>query len=104
MRVIKKYSNRRLYDTAVSGYINLEGLIGLIQQGEQVQVIDAKSGEDLTRPVLVQALMESQGTLALLPVGLLHRMLRLGSAGPMSSIFARQLAAGLELLDWSRRS
>ena len=47
MRVIKKYSNRRLYDTEISGYINLEGLAALIQDGQQVTVRDAKSGEDL---------------------------------------------------------
>lgn len=99
MRIIKKYSNRRLYDTEVSGYINLEGLAGLIQGGNRVQVVDAKTGEDLTRAVLMQVLLEVQGGLELMPVGLLHRMIRMGASGPMVSVFSTQLAAGLELLD-----
>ena len=104
MRVIKKYSNRRLYDTEISGYINLEGLAALIQDGQQVTVRDAKSGEDLTRVVLVQVLMETPSVLELVPPGLLHRMIRIGSAptdrsGPMLRVCATQLAAGLEMLD-----
>lgn len=99
MRIIKKYSNRRLYDTEVSGYINLEGLAVLIQGGQRVQVIDAKTGEDLTRVVLMQVLLEAQGSLELMPVGLLHRMIRMGATGPMVSVFSTQLAAGLEMLD-----
>ena len=80
MRLIKKYSTRRLYDTQVSGYINLEELAALIQDGQQVQVQDAKTGEDLTRVVLMQVLMETKNGLELLPAGLLHRMLRMGAA------------------------
>jgi polyhydroxyalkanoate synthesis repressor PhaR len=99
MRIIKKYSNRRLYDTEVSGYINLDGLAALIQAGTRVQVVDAKTGEDLTRAVLMQVLLEVQGGLTLMPVGLLHRMIRMGVSGPMVGVFSRQLSAGLELLD-----
>jgi len=104
MRIIKKYSNRRLYDTEVSGYINLEGLAALIQGGQQVQVQDAKTGEDLTRVVLMQVLMETKGALELVPAGLLHRMIRMGAAptdgsGPMLRVCSTQLAAGLEMLD-----
>ncbi|MFT5685274.1 MAG: polyhydroxyalkanoate synthesis repressor PhaR [Myxococcota bacterium] len=99
MRIIKKYSNRRLYDTEVSGYINLDGLAALIQAGTRVAVVDAKTGEDLTRSVLMQVLLEVQGGLELMPVGLLHRMIRMGASGPMVSVFSKQLSAGLELLD-----
>lgn len=99
MRIIKKYSNRRLYDTEVSGYINLDGLAALIQAGTRVQVVDARSGEDLTRGVLMQVLLEVQGGLELMPVGLLHRMIRMGASGPMVGVFSKQLSAGLELLD-----
>jgi polyhydroxyalkanoate synthesis repressor PhaR len=56
--VIKKYENRRLYNTAESRYINLEEITALIREGGDVQVVDAKTGEDLTRPVLTQIVME----------------------------------------------
>jgi polyhydroxyalkanoate synthesis repressor PhaR len=56
--VIKKYGNRRLYDTAGSRYVNLEDIAALIRQGKQVQVLDAKTGENLTRVTLTQIITE----------------------------------------------
>ena len=56
--VIKKYENRRLYDTSSSRYVNLEDLAELVRQGVDVQVVDAKTGEDLTRVTLTQIIME----------------------------------------------
>jgi polyhydroxyalkanoate synthesis repressor PhaR len=56
--VIKKYGNRRLYDTAGSRYVNLEDIAALIRQGKQVQVVDAKTGENLTRVTLTQIITE----------------------------------------------
>ncbi len=56
--VIKKYGNRRLYDTAASRYINLDDIAALIRGGTEVQVIDAKSHRDLTRVVLTQIITE----------------------------------------------
>src|SRR5438067_3543726 len=56
--VIKKYGNRRLYDTSGSRYVNLDDIAALIRQGEHVQVVDAKSGEDLTRVTLTQIITE----------------------------------------------
>jgi len=58
MIVIKKYENRRLYDTASSRYVNLEDVAKLVREGDEVQIIDAKSGEDLTRVVLTQIIVE----------------------------------------------
>jgi polyhydroxyalkanoate synthesis repressor PhaR len=57
-RVIKKYGNRRLYDTAESRYVNLERVAELVRDGQPVQVVDAKTGEDLTRQVLTQIIVE----------------------------------------------
>ena len=57
-RVIKKYENRRLYDTEESGYINLEQVARLIREGQEVRVVDAKTGEDLTRHVLTQIIVD----------------------------------------------
>jgi len=56
--LIKKYGNRRLYDTAGSRYVNLDDLAAHIRAGREVQVVDAKSGQDLTRVVLTQIITE----------------------------------------------
>ncbi len=56
--VIKKYANRRLYDTSGSRYINLEDIAALVRNGTEVQVVDAKTGEDLTRVTLTQVIVE----------------------------------------------
>ena len=59
-RVIKKYPNRRLYDTEISSYITLEDVRQLISDGEAFEVVDAKTGEDLTRTVLLQIIAEHE--------------------------------------------
>ena len=60
VRVIKKYPNRRLYDTEISSYITIEDVRQLIVEGEEFEVRDAKSGEDLTRQVLLQIIAEQE--------------------------------------------
>ncbi|ANB17220.1 polyhydroxyalkanoate synthesis repressor PhaR [Dokdonella koreensis] len=60
IRIIKKYPNRRLYDTEISSYITLEEVRQLVTDGEQFEVRDAKSGEDLTRSVLLQIISEHE--------------------------------------------
>jgi polyhydroxyalkanoate synthesis repressor PhaR len=56
--VIRKYPNRRLYDSASRRYVNLEDVAAMIRKGLEVQVLDAKTGEDLTRVVLTQIIVE----------------------------------------------
>src|SRR5690349_5057753 len=56
--VIKKYGNRRLYDTAGSRYVNLDDLAAHVRAGREVRVVDAKTGQDLTRVVLTQIITE----------------------------------------------
>jgi polyhydroxyalkanoate synthesis repressor PhaR len=56
--VIKKYANRRLYDTARSRYVNLEDIAAFIREGREVKVVDAKTGQDLTRVTLTQIITE----------------------------------------------
>jgi polyhydroxyalkanoate synthesis repressor PhaR len=56
--VIKKYENRRLYDSTHSRYINLDEIAEMVKQGRDVRVVDAASGEDLTRVILTQIIME----------------------------------------------
>ena len=59
-RIIKKYPNRRLYDTDISSYITLEDVRQLIVDGEEIEVRDAKTGEDLSRSVLLQIIAEHE--------------------------------------------
>jgi polyhydroxyalkanoate synthesis repressor PhaR len=61
MRVIKKYPNRRLYDTEKSAYITVADVLKIIRAGEEFQVVDADSGEDITRSILVQIITEQEG-------------------------------------------
>lgn len=56
--LIKKYGNRRLYDTAASRYVNLDDIAAFIREGRDVQVVDAKTGKDLTRVTLTQIITE----------------------------------------------
>lgn len=76
--IVKKYGNRRLYDTSDSRYITLEELAEKVRQGEEVRVVDAKSNEDLTAGTLTQILVEGRGAARLLPVPLLIQLVRLG--------------------------
>ncbi len=77
MKTIKKYTNRRLYDTDQSKYITLEELAELIRDGHDVEVVAAKSNEDLTQAVLAQIVVESRGAARLLPAPLLTQMIRM---------------------------
>lgn len=79
MILIKRYPNRRLYDTQASQYITLEDLAGLLADGREVQIVDSKDGQDLTRRVLVQVLLldEQAHKLDCLPVDFLRTLIRL---------------------------
>lgn len=74
--VIKKYGNRRLYDTSGSRYVNLDDIAVLIRKGKQVQVVEAKTGEDLTRVTLTQIITEdAKDTPTGLPLELLRQLI-----------------------------
>jgi polyhydroxyalkanoate synthesis repressor PhaR len=60
--LIKKYENRRLYDTTNSRYVNLDEVAQMLQRGEDVQVVDAATGEDITRLILTQIIVEDAKT------------------------------------------
>ena len=74
--IIKKYANRRLYNTDASAYVTLDDLRVLVREGVLFVVQDAKTGEDLTRSVLTQILVEAeQGEESLLPIGFLRQLI-----------------------------
>jgi polyhydroxyalkanoate synthesis repressor PhaR len=74
--VIKKYANRRLYNTATSSYVTLDTLCGMVKDGKNFTVQDAKSGEDITRSVLTQIIFEEEGKgQNLLPISFLRQLI-----------------------------
>jgi polyhydroxyalkanoate synthesis repressor PhaR len=75
---IKKYANRRLYNTGTSTDVTLEDLAVMVKKGEDFVVFDAKSGEDITRPVLAQIIFEQEGKdgQSLLPITFLRQLIR----------------------------
>jgi polyhydroxyalkanoate synthesis repressor PhaR len=76
---IKKYANRRLYNTGTSTYVTLEDLATMVKSGEDFAVEDAKTGEDITRSVLVQIISEQEnkeGAQNLLPINFLRQLIR----------------------------
>ena len=75
---IKKYANRRLYNTASSAYVTLADLAKMVKSGEDFVVFDAKSGEDITRSVLTQIIFEQEGIegQSLLPTTFLRQLIR----------------------------
>lgn len=93
--VIRKYENRRLYDTAASRYVNLDEVAGMIRQGVEVEVLDARTGEDLTRVILTQIIVEdAKGRDSALPLDFLRQLViasgragQEGFAGYMKNVF-----------------
>jgi polyhydroxyalkanoate synthesis repressor PhaR len=96
--IIKKYANRRLYDTESSTYITLERLAQMVRQKREFKVVDAKSGEDITRSVLTQIIMEEESRGAeMLPVNFLRQLI--GMYGDqMQAVVPQYLEASLEQL------
>lgn len=77
--VLKKYANRRLYDTGRSAYVTLEEVAEMIKAGKEVRAVDAKTKEDVTAFILTQIVLENARTKnALLPAPLLHVIIRFG--------------------------
>ena len=76
---VKKYANRRLYDTLHSQYVNLRHIADLIKEGNTVEVIDASSGEDITKVILTQIILEEEKEQRnLLPTEFLHQIIQYG--------------------------
>jgi polyhydroxyalkanoate synthesis repressor PhaR len=97
LRLIKKYPNRRLYDTKTSSYITLADVKQMVLKQEEFQVVDAKSGDDLTRQILLQIILEEEsGGAPMFTSDLLSQMIRsYGNAmqGMMGSYLERNMRA-----------
>ena len=95
LRLIKKYPNRRLYDTKTSSYITLADVKQMVLKNEEFQVVDAKTGEDLSRQILLQIILEEEsGGMPMFSSDLLSQMIRsYGSAmqGFMGSYLEKNL-------------
>lgn len=94
--IIKKYANRRLYNTESSTYITLEHLAGMVREKREFKVVDAKTGEDITHNVLTQIIMEEEarGT-NLLPVNFLRQLIAM-YGDSMQAMVPQYLEASLE--------
>ena len=89
-RLIRKYVNRRLYDTAQSRYVNLDDLRELITKGSNVKVVEQATGTDITTPVLLQIIAEGQrGGTPLLSADFLSGMIRMGASEPDPELASR---------------
>ncbi|MGH1367159.1 MAG: polyhydroxyalkanoate synthesis repressor PhaR [Maritimibacter sp.] len=96
--LIKRYASRRLYNTETSDYVTLDDIAGFIREGREVQIVDLKSGDDLTRQYLLQIVAEheSRGE-NVLPVDVLTDLVRSYST-QAQSIVPQFLAASFEML------
>ena len=96
--IIKKYANRRLYNTESSSYITLDHLAQLVREQREFVVQDARTGEDITRQVLTQIIMEQeQDGAALLPVSFLRELIGL-YGNSMQSLVPHYLEASMEAM------
>jgi len=95
-RLIRKYTNRRLYDPASSRHVTLEDIRQLIVDGDDVRVVDEKSGEDITRSILLQIVSEQeQSGRPILTPALLTQLIRL-YGNPLQAAMARFLESSAE--------
>ena len=96
---IKKYANRRLYNTGTSSYVTLEDLAAMVKAGEDFVVYDAKTGEDITRSVLAQIIFEQENKEGqnLLPINFLRQLIRF-YGDSMQMLVPRYLEASIESL------
>lgn len=104
MRILRKYTNRRLYDTSRSCYVTLEDVKELVLSAEPFQVQDSKTGQDLTRNILMQIIseQEAEGHGTLLTNQVLQQLIRFygdSMQGMMSQYLEQSIAAFLEHQD-----
>ena len=103
MITVKKYGNRRLYDTEASEYVTLEELAERIRRGADVRVVDATTGDDLTQVTLTQIIVEGRGAAKMLAVPLLTQMIRMEDDA-LAEFFGRYVTWALEVYLTTKRS
>ena len=97
-RIIKKYPNRRLYDTETSKYITLSGVREMVLQGMRFKVVDSNSQDDITRQVLMQIIIEEEAAgKPLFSAEMLSQLIRF-YGGTMQGLFTRYLEESLNLM------
>jgi len=94
--VVKRYSNRRLYDTDESRYVTLDEVAERIRAGSDIRFVDAPTGDDITQTFLAQIILEGRGAAKLLPVPLLYRMVRMGDDA-LAEFFGRYVTWALDV-------
>ncbi len=100
--LIKRYANRRLYDTGRSSYITLEDLAERVREGERIKVLDARDETDLTRRILLQVLLlEGPSITDLLPLDFLYLLVRVRDPA-MTELFLRYLRMSMEAFQFAR--
>jgi polyhydroxyalkanoate synthesis repressor PhaR len=100
--VIKRYSNRKLYDTQESRYVTLEEIEEMIRGGKEISVVDASTGEDLTSVTLAQIILENErNRRAALPAAFLHQLVKHGEA--WQDFVQRSMRSSLEGIISSQR-
>jgi polyhydroxyalkanoate synthesis repressor PhaR len=113
--VIKRYSNRKLYDTQESRYVTLDELEELIRAGKEISVVDVSNGEDLTSVTLAQIILEKERThRTALPTAFLHQLIKHGEAwqdfvqksfrSSLDSIITSQRESDRVFREWSARA
>ena len=104
VRLIKKYPNRRLYDTKTSSYITLADVKQMVLKQEDFQVLDAKTGDELTRQILLQIILEEEsGSLPLFSSDLLSQMIR-SYGGAMQGFMGSYLEKNVEAFQQMQKS
>jgi polyhydroxyalkanoate synthesis repressor PhaR len=93
--LIKRYGNRRLYNTETSEYVNYQDLVKLIRDGHDVQVIDSRTRADVTKAVLMQVILEEEKTQSVLPVSFLFQLIR-SRESAVQDFFKNYLSSSFE--------
>lgn len=93
--LIKRYENRKLYDSSRSTYVTLEEIARLIREGKEVKVVDAKTHEDLTKSTLAQIILEEERHKKnLLPLSFMYQLIKYGES--IQGVFQEYLSTGFE--------
>ncbi len=93
--IIKRYENRKLYDSSRSTYVTLEEIAALIREGKEIRVVDAKTGEDLTKSTLALIILEGERQKKnLLPLSFMYQLIKYGES--VQTVFQEYLSTGLD--------